>query len=407
MGEQLQASNSHRCVAAENAGIFLGTNSWVYAKEELRSNFPEIDDVVPHIIKLISTFASQGIQVVPILIPSRPMIYPPLPQDSLSWNMPFNVVEARNSYRSFYDRLVTSNVTTPNILNIMLKHQFPNNFFLGDHHITPSGSEQISIATYNTLRNQKIFKDLKHTTSQIIDGGVVTNSGPTRGGLLKADCDIEVGESFRTVISQSAMVLGLLDEALPEVAYVGTSMGRSSWGLPAYLRSNLSLDIIDFHVEAGGIYVSLLNYVSSNEFHEYKPKMILWEIPFEDLVFNREGSPKFIDTEYIDQIISTSKNCKVKLFGSKLISNQQIFTLSQSISSSTGDFFRITSDSPIESLSYKLNNNEQGIYSKNPIRSLYRNQLSLPIQSEANIKLFEINFNGQIDASTEINLCRE
>jgi alginate biosynthesis protein AlgX len=78
---------------------------------------------------------------------------------------------------------------------------------------------------------------------------------------------------------------GLLGEAAaPEVALVGTSNSdtKGGYNFAGYLEQALGADVVDVAISGGSFEGSLLHYLQSKEFQQHPPKIIVWEMPYQN-----------------------------------------------------------------------------------------------------------------------------
>lgn len=82
--------------------------------------------------------------------------------------------------------------------------------------------------------------------------------------------------------------VGLLDETTaPQVILAGTSQSGNTINLVGELKTALGVDVLNVHVDGGGIYSSLLNYLTGPEYTAARPKVILWEFSLTELFSER------------------------------------------------------------------------------------------------------------------------
>ena len=402
----LKPSNFHGCLAAEKAGYYVGNNGWVYSAQELQSNFPSLANFSEDVASIVRYLAKDGITLVPILIPSRPMVYPPPAKDLLKWGLNFNIIQARNSYRLFYNTLRQKSVILPDILTAMNKYREPGNYFFGDHHITPIGASRIADATYDVLKRDNVYENIPKKAYGIEYSDPFFNPDPSRSSILKDKCEQQPIEVFNKVLSSDKDNLGLLDNEIPLVIYAGTSMGRDWWGLPSYLKHKMSIDILDFHIEGGGVYTSLLNYFNSENFKNSKPRIIFWEIPFEEILFDRDGAPNYQQLIYFDQIRASAKTCDNILFSSKILGNSVDIDTQKDIYTEDGDTVSLSSEYPIDNIKVFSDKQDMLLQVNNPLRLTNRNSINQILPKGINLRHFTLKIVSQNIGSMNLKICR-
>jgi SGNH hydrolase-like domain, acetyltransferase AlgX len=400
------------CQKAIDSGFYVSQTGWVFSRQELRGDFPEIEKVAPHIINLVSVLAAHGITLVPILLPSRPMIYPPTISEEYKWlheakTVLFSTTEARNSYLKFYKILTDAGISSPNILAAFLHNHSQTTFFYGDHHITASGANIIASETYKVLRTLPVYKVIAHQQYNVTTGITRVNPDPSRAHFLQLYCGLQPQELFAEVYSVQNNSQGLSDDSSPEVAYVGTSMGRSWWGLNASFKKALSADVVDYHIEAGGVYTSILDYLSSSSFSTSPAKILLWEIPFEEILFQRPGAPAFSEIQYFNQMVDITKKCTHVIGSADISQLKTTYYFPDTYNARKNGFLELITDDSLHNVKFYINNQESPITINLPDRMTYRHRMNLSISPYIDVKSVKIVLDPLPKSPVKLNVCSE
>lgn len=346
------------CQAAQDSGIYLTNDGWLIEGSETTWINPNFKNVLPHIIDLQKTFKQMDIDFVPVIIPFRPMVHPESPGETNPGMKNYDYQSARQVYHDMINHLNEGGVISPDLLFYMQdKDVSHHQFFYGDHHITPEGASSIASGIYEQLKYNKVFNSIATYPGTIKSGGFIVHQDPSRTKVLKEKCGTQPNEFIHTVDFSPSKQQDLLSDTVePKIVYVGTSMGRKDFGLLDNLKYRLGKDILDFHMEGGGAYAPLMNYLSS-DYKKSLPKIIIWEWSLEEIVYNREGAPKFSDYNTFNIIKGEVYGCSKPIYITSKTNDVIKPILPKSV------VLRVTSDTPMTKVTIAMTGSKTVNYS--------------------------------------------
>lgn len=295
------------CPEARLAGIIDTPDSWLHIEFDLRTEFPEANAALPRIQQIASALKTQGVTLVPVILPLRPMVASTTSGSPLGPLMEYDRLKALNNFDRFVQSLDRLGIPAVNPAPSMLAQgRLKKMFFQGDHHITPEGAAVIARATAGKIKGLEAYNLLEKSRFVTTALPPIPHPDPSRTSLVTRLCRgvAQPQEVVRLTQTRPAEEKAdLLSDDLPEVVYVGTSNGRPMWNLVGNLEQFLKVPILDEHIEAGGAYNSMLNYLLSSSYRHNKPKIIIWEWSIEESLYNREGALPFSSPETYAQVV--------------------------------------------------------------------------------------------------------
>ena len=311
---------SDLCQNAISSGFQVSADGHIYNKSDI-SRLADISPILPELKRLRLAFKSNGIDIIPIVIPLRGMLPESMPVNEGDY-------EARQKdYSDFITLYRKLGFTLPDVLEYTKGIQLWRPFFIhGDHHITQYGASIISASLDLTLKSLKSYQDIPEadfiTTrmpDKIISPDHQSRSIQSLDWLCneKAKIHDDTMDEFET--SETSQV-GLLDDITqPAIALFGTSQSGPDYNLRGFIKQISSRDVLDGgHIGAGGAYLSMQEYLLSPEYQIQKPKIVIWEFALEEVQEKREGDvPQFTDQQIYKQLIpSIYGECEAKSFSS-------------------------------------------------------------------------------------------
>lgn len=338
--------NFTTCEAATAAKLYNMNDNRLIIESELYEDFPSLIRNLDNIQEIADLLKSKGVILVPIIIPQKPMVEGITEGSIIPSLQNFNRDKARTNYSSIISDLNNRGVIAPNLLEEMTG-KTSDMFFRGDHHITPQGAQKIAAATAKTIKDLSAYNSISEVKYMTVEEDILTHPDPSRTGALINLCGPQPTEIVRLRKTERQDQLNLLDDEDPQIVYVGTSNGRPTWNLLGEFQQALSRDVLDAHIEAGGAYTPLLNYLLSKNYTDRPAKIILWEWNIEESFYNRDGSFEFSDPRTYQAVIpAINGNCNASnsiLSREFSVSEEKVIEL---------DSFQLTSSNNYLSISY-------------------------------------------------------
>jgi alginate biosynthesis protein AlgX len=265
-----------------------GRDGWLFRSEmDLTTSFDITDESLHELHRLSEALHRRGTELVLVYQPPRGLMDPDKlkPEQRKSYDFP----TARRNYSASLDKLRSGGgVIVAPLDTLVDENKGYEYFFRRDHHWTPAGAEHSAKVVAETVRKLPAFASIPHkefTTHQI---GVLAKPGTLQkiaAQLCGGGYSMQYVSMFATEGSGGDGGGGLLgDEAQPEVALVGTSNSdaKGGYNFGGYLEQYLGADIVNVAISGGAFEGSLLHYLQSKEFQQHPPKVIVWEMPYQN-----------------------------------------------------------------------------------------------------------------------------
>ncbi|MCG8609222.1 MAG: alginate O-acetyltransferase [Pseudomonadales bacterium] len=282
------------------SGVVVGKSDWLFTEEEFRSYSIEDDKTQANLdfIKTVSTkLEAEGIALIISTVPAKARVYP----EYTGTESPSAAANAR--YAMFQQWLNANGIAHTNLLPPLTENKSHHPMYLRtDTHWTPWGA-QIAASTiagevrmrFPDLTGSSPFKstftpEIEHQGdlfSYVPLGNWFAWLGPRPDTITPANTEKIESET------QALDLFG--DDQTIEITLVGTSYSANpAWNFPGFLKEALAADLLDFSQEGKGPFEPMLDYLSSEEFQESPPALVLWEIP-----------ERFLPVDYSEKLNNT------------------------------------------------------------------------------------------------------
>lgn len=278
------------CVSEMQAG----KNGWVFRpKKDYLEDFKITDDLVQNFQKLDKAFKAQGVELIVVMLPTRGMLhYDQIIKEG------YDVKKSRQNYQRAIDQLRKSGLNA-----VMIKEEdyHPEFYHKTDHHWSALGAKIVVEKTANIIKNIPTSQEIE-TVEYKTELAETQKFTGRFAETLKEDCDNDVeAENIETFQTYSINNTNLLvDSFSADVVLIGTSNSdnnASKANFAGALRQALSMDVDNHSISGGGYDTAMIQYLSSDDYKDHKPKFIVWEFPiYQD----------FWDERFYKQIIPTT-----------------------------------------------------------------------------------------------------
>ncbi|MGH8447385.1 MAG: alginate O-acetyltransferase [Solimonas sp.] len=307
-----------------------GRDGWLFRSGiDLTTKIDITDQSLAELKRLATTMRKRGTELVVVFQPPRALMDP----DKLSPELrrQYDLGAAKKAYAQALARIRSAGVTVVPLDRLVDERKGYEYFFRRDHHWTPQGAERTAQLVAETVQGLPAFQDvprkafvtrpnsligkpgtLQKVASQICGGaysmqyvtGYITEPADVGGD----DANALLGDSGdpKQTASSDASGGGLLSDAsgndaggllggdsdgdVPQVVLVGTSNSdaKGGYNFGGYLEQYLGADILDTALSGGSFDGSLLHYLPSETYQKHPPKIMVWEMPWQ----NWPGSDK-------------------------------------------------------------------------------------------------------------------
>ncbi|HET8883776.1 MAG TPA: alginate biosynthesis protein AlgX [Solimonas sp.] len=300
-----------------------GRDGWLFRSGIDMTTDIEIGDAsIAQLRRLAAALRARGSALVIVLQPPRAL----MDVDKLSdaQRKRYDFAAAKRSYVSALQKIRLAGVTVAPVDELIDEHKGYEYFFRRDHHWTPDGAKHTADVVAAAIRKLPAFKDVPrksfvtHPASligkpgtlqkvatqicggsysmQYVDGDITEPAGGGDAGAL-------LGDGGDASASDDASGGGLLDVAgkpddgggllgngggdggdVPQIVLLGTSNSdtKGGYNFNGYLEQALGADVLDTALSGGSFDGSLLHYLPSDLYQKHPPKIIVWEIPWQN-----------------------------------------------------------------------------------------------------------------------------
>ncbi len=290
-----------REAAAAARPMWQGLDGWIFDRGDV---IPRYDPGVPiraDLTRLVEALEAQGVTLVATVLPKRGSVYPgklDRTQDALA---SYDPARARASYQAFLGDLRAAGIRTPDLTKVVHSGNGPF-YFKRDGHWTSAGARRTAGAVAPLIQSLPAYAELERSTFRTRSLGQVTQKGflqERAEKLCKLSIPDEQLEVFTTDLETTGLSAGAAlfgDLGRPPVTLVGTSNSkrlsdRPDLNFSGFLREQLGLEVFNAAFAGSGIYGSLLPYLRSDEFRDYKPAFIVWET----LISDWHNAPRLVN----------------------------------------------------------------------------------------------------------------
>ncbi|WP_051361793.1 alginate O-acetyltransferase [Solimonas soli] len=305
-----------------------GRDGWLFRSGiDLTTKIDISDESLAELKRLATVLRKRGTELVIVFQPPRALMDP----DKLTAEQRrhYDFAAAKKAYGNALARIRTAGVSVAPLDRLIDEHKGYEYFFRRDHHWTPQGAEHTAQVVADTVQQLPAFQDvprrsfvtkpamligkpgtLQKVASQICGGvysmqyvtGYATEPGDGSG---ETGGDALLGDAKATPAANDATAGGLLDATggddggllgnggdgeVPQIVLIGTSNSDSKGGynFGGYLQQYLGADLLDTALSGGSFDGSLLHYLPSELYQKHPPKIMIWEMPWQ----NWPGSDK-------------------------------------------------------------------------------------------------------------------
>jgi alginate biosynthesis protein AlgX len=264
---------------------------------DLDMYFPLDADVAARLGKIADLLRAKGTNLVMLPIPARGTVMGRhLASVPVNLTYAFNPEIAGASYNGFVATLKNVGITTLNLLPVLKSRDERTDYFLpSDHHWNPEGAKTTAAALAKLLEDSGIISDLERTEFATSAAGVRMLPSTMRREIQVFCTNAIVPNNIamtETIAADSGAAGDAADlfgdsDAGTQIVLTGTSFSDvEEFNFAGMISQNTGLNVTNFAVSGGNQFVSILSYMTSPEFEEQRPRVLIWENP----VYNNFGA---------------------------------------------------------------------------------------------------------------------
>ncbi|MCC6597508.1 MAG: hypothetical protein IT559_01815 [Alphaproteobacteria bacterium] len=264
-----------------------GYDGWFFRSNDLKMDFSISPKTAHYFARLASALEDRGIDMILVPLLSRALMAPGTIDHEDSWQENYDPELAQESYAEMIESLRAKNVKVVDLLALMKTYESEDSYlynFKRDIHWKPEGARIIAEITAEELKKLPHYADFPKVETVLEKREEVGRSGTITEELQKMCDDPIEAESFvpykaERVTAQNADALfgGEEGDKVP-VAMTGTSFSAvDDFNFLPFLEKYSKAEIVNFSIPGGGMFTSLISYLSSPFFHENIPPALIWE----------------------------------------------------------------------------------------------------------------------------------
>ncbi len=246
---------------------------------DLRTDFGTTPEGWRELKQLRDELKRKGIDLVVVYQPTRGLVNREKlnPQEKAS----FNFELAKKNYQATIAQFRKAGIYTPDFSPLFDEKEEHPYYFKGDHHWTPYGAMRSAKIVAQTLKEIPAYNDIPKKEFESKRVGLLSKLGTFHKaaaqlcGSSYAPQYVDRFETEPVGDSGGGDLFGEGGDA--QVALVGTSNSGPAYNFAGFLEEFGKVDILNNAVSGGGFDSSLLAYMSSKEFHDKPPKILIWE----------------------------------------------------------------------------------------------------------------------------------
>ena len=261
--------------------LVQGEGDWLFrTRYDLRTDFGTTPAGYRQFKRLRDTLKRKGVELVVVYQPTRGLVN--RRHLTAEENARFDFDLAKRNYLQAIAEFRKAGIWTPDLSPLFdERDQDTDYYFKADHHWTPDGAARTAELVAETLKQIPAFKTIGKSQFASQPSGLLG-----KAGTLHKTAATFCGTSYATQYvkryatepvgeADSESLLG--DVATPQIALVGTSNSGPAYNFAGFLQQYSDAEVLNRSVSGGGFDSALLQYMSSEEFHEDPPKILIWE----------------------------------------------------------------------------------------------------------------------------------
>lgn len=274
-----RALETHRALPAVQGedGVFFAI------RPELQSHHGLEDDTISLLSQLNVALATRGTTLVLLQVPTRAQVLThQLPMSAHGFG--FDPEASIAVHLDMNRRLKMAGITVADPLVKLrvsaLSGALP--FFQTDPRPTTLGTRILANSVGSALADHPNLEGVKRGAYRTTPGGVATLRSEMRLQLQTA-CETELPK----VATQTFTTLRIQDDAATKdtksnnrLALLGTDFtGTPELNLPGFLSEATGLEVLSYGVAEGGAFSAMSSYLTSADFQNTPPRVLVWEMP--------------------------------------------------------------------------------------------------------------------------------
>ncbi|WP_394234354.1 alginate O-acetyltransferase [Pseudomonas anguilliseptica] len=261
--------------------LVQGEGDWLFrSRYDLRTDFGTTPAGYRQFKRLRDALKRKGVELLIVYQPTRGLVN----REKLTAEEKarFNFELAKQNYLKAIEGFRQAGIWTPDLSPLFDEQGVDTDYyFKADHHWTPAGAERTAKLVAATLKEIPGFDAIPQQQFESNITGLLPKAGTlhkTAAHFCGTSYATEYVPRFETTMQGEADSDSLFgDEADPQIALVGTSNSGPAYNFAGFLQQHSGAEVLNRSVSGGGFDSALLQYMTSQEFHDNPPQILIWE----------------------------------------------------------------------------------------------------------------------------------
>ncbi|WP_455769156.1 alginate O-acetyltransferase [Metapseudomonas otitidis] len=262
--------------------LVQGRGDWLFrTRYDLRTDFGTSAFGYSEFKRLRDALKAKGVELMVVYQPTRGLVN--REQLTEAEKARFDYDLAKKNYLKAVDDFRKTGIWVTDLSPLFDEKGVDTDYyFKADHHWTPAGANRTAKLVAETLKQMPGFDEIPKKTFDSKVVGLLPKAGTlhkTAGQLCGTTYATQYVDRYETEASGDGAAGDALfgDESNPQIVLVGTSNSGPAYNFAGFLQQHSGAEVLNMAVSGGGFDSALLQYMSSPEFHEHPPKIIIWE----------------------------------------------------------------------------------------------------------------------------------
>lgn len=286
--------------------VIAGKDGWIFrTNSDLQQDYTLDEKTLEMLKRFHKAMKDKGTEVAIVVQPTRGIMgaeYLNFDDDKLQG---FDPQQAEATYRTRIQQLKDIGFITVDLTRAPRGTSY---YLKRDPHWTAEGADYSARAIADEIIRAGVIRDVPKKSFVTEVQQEDANEMGSLGDFAARLCSLEIEPEYSPVVTTTMQGdTEVSEEALfgdgdvPQVVLVGTSNStRSRSNFDGALRSHLGVEVRNEAVTGGGLDTAALDYLSSQDFHDNPPRLLVWELP---------GQYNMENFSFLRQLLSSAEGC--------------------------------------------------------------------------------------------------
>ncbi len=261
--------------------LVQGEGDWLFrTRYDLRTDFGTTREGYSQFKRLHDALKARGVELMIVYQPTRGLVN--REKLTAAEKATFDYDLAKKNYLQAVAELRKTGIWVTDLSPLFDEQgKDTDYYFKADHHWTPAGAERTAKLVAETMKQIPGFAEIpkkefeSKVTGLLPKAGTLHKTATNFCGVSYATQYVDRYETVAAGATGSDDLFG--DESNPQIALVGTSNSGPAYNFAGFLEQHSGAEVLNMSVSGGGFDSALLQYMSSQEFHDSPPKILIWE----------------------------------------------------------------------------------------------------------------------------------